>query len=128
MGQSYSVDLRSRVIEAVAQGLSRRQAADRFGVGISSAIRWVQRHRATGSVKPGSRGGDMRSGRIEAHADFILSLVAETPDITLVELQEKLKARGVSAGTSTLWRFFDRHGLTWKKRRRMPVNRTGPTY
>jgi transposase len=54
-------------------------------------------------------------------------VVAKTPDVTLVELQEKLKARGVSAGIGTLWRFFDRRRITFKKRRRMPPNSTATT-
>ena len=44
MPKSYSGDLRERVIEAVTMdGLSRREAAERFDVSASSAIRFVQR-------------------------------------------------------------------------------------
>ena len=55
-------------------------------------------------------------GPHEAEAAFLLGEVAETPDITLVELQEKLKVRGVSAGIGTLWRFFDRRRITLQKK------------
>jgi hypothetical protein len=58
---------------------------------------------------------DRKSGRIEAEADFLLGEVARTPEITLVELQEKLQARGVSVGVGTLWSFFDRRRITLKK-------------
>ena len=39
MTKPLSVDLRGRVVAAVDAGRSRRQAAARFGVSISSAIR-----------------------------------------------------------------------------------------
>ena len=58
MGRPYSDDLRERVVKAVIKGgLSRHQAAAQFGVGISTAINWVQRFHETGSVKPDQIGG-----------------------------------------------------------------------
>jgi transposase len=119
MGKSLSVDLRRRVVDAIETGLSCRRAAERFGVSASSAIRWFDRLKKQGDVAPKRQGGDRKSGRIEAEAAFLLGEVAKTPDITLVELREKLKVRGVSAGIGTLWRFFDRRRITFKKRRRM---------
>jgi transposase len=112
---------------AIERGLSYRQAAERFGVSASSAIRWRERLVKQGNLAPRKQGGDRKSGRIEAEADFLLGAVAETPDITLAELREKLKARGVSAGVRTLWRFFDRRRITFKKRRRMPPNSNATT-
>jgi transposase len=127
MAKALSVDLRRRVVDSIEQGLSCRKAADRFGVSASSAIRWRDRLKKEGDITPQKQGGDRKSGRIEAEASFILGAVAETPDITLVELQEKLQARGVKAGVGMLWRFFDRRRITFKKRRRMPPNSSGPT-
>ena len=72
-------------------------------------------------------GGDRRSARIEAHAPAILALVDAKPDITLVEIQTELAKAGVPAGIGTIWRFFDRHRITRKKRRRMPPSRTART-
>lgn len=120
MAKSLSVDLRRRVVDAIEHGLSCRQAAARFGVSASSAIRWLDRLKKPGDVAAKRQGGDRRSGRIEAEAAFLLGEVAETPDITLAELQEKLNVRGISVGIGTLWRFFDRRCITFKKRRRMP--------
>ena len=122
MTKALSVDLRRRVVDAVARGLSRRQAATRFGVSASSAIRWTAQLRTSGTIMPKAQGGDRRSGRIEAEAAFILDQVATTPDITLAELQAKLKARGVSVGIATLWRFFARRRITFKKRQQPPPN------
>jgi transposase len=127
MSKALSVDLRRRVVDAVEQGLSCRQAAERFGVSAASAIRWLDRLRKQGTVAAKRQGGDRKSGRIEAEASFLLGEVAKMPDVTLVELQEKLKARGVSVGIGTLWRFFDRRRITFKKRRRMPPNSNAPT-
>jgi transposase len=96
-------------------------------VSASSAIRWRARERKQGDARPKALGGDRRSGRMEAHAALIGSLVEATPDITLDELRAALSERGLSVGYGTLWRFFRRHKITRKKRRRMPSSRTGPT-
>lgn len=117
MARILSEDLRRRVVEAVGLGLSRRQAAARFGVGVSSAIRWARMWVERGDVRPGRRGGDFRSQRIEAHAGYILERIKRTPDVTLAELQELLRKRGLSVGIGTLWRFFDRRGISFKKNR-----------
>lgn len=123
MTKSLSVDLRKRVVDAIASGMSRRQAAVRFGVSAASAVRWHKQFRETGTVQPDKQGGDRRSRHIDAHAAVVLGLIDATPDITLAEIKEGLAARGIHAGIGTLWRFFDRHGITRKKRRRMRPNR-----
>ena len=117
MVKSLSDDLRVRVVEAVDAGASRRRAALRFGVSVSSAIRWVRRWRDRGEVGAWPQGGDRRSGRIEAQAGFILAAVEERPDVTLAELQALLLERGVSVGIGSLWRFFERRGISFKKNR-----------
>jgi len=127
MAQALSVDLRERVVAAIAGGASCRQAAARFGVSASSAIRWWALARTTGSVSPQALGGDRRSERIEAHASLILGLVERSSDITLKEIRAELAGAGVSAGIGTLWRFFERRRMTWKKSRRMPRSRAAPT-
>lgn len=125
--RAISEDLRRRVCEAVVvEGLSRRATARRFKVGVSSVIRWCARLKDTGSVAAQKQGGDRRSGRIEAEAAFILACVATKPDITLAELQADLAARGVRASCGALWRFFQRHAITLKKRPRMRQSRSAP--
>ncbi|MGI4746799.1 MAG: hypothetical protein ACRYFY_12280 [Janthinobacterium lividum] len=86
MTKALSVNLRERVVAVIDGGLSRRQAAARFGVSVSSAIRWHALARRTGTATPRQQGGDRRSGRIEAHADVILGAVAKQPDITLARV------------------------------------------
>ena len=117
MPRILSNDLRLRVVEAVEAGASRRQAAARFGVGVSSAIRWVQAWRERGDVAAKPQGGDRQSHRIEAQASFLLRQIERTPDVTLTELQAMLRERGVAVGIGTVWRFFDRHGISFKKNR-----------
>lgn len=126
MGHCLSGDLRLRVVSEVKNGSSCRAAAVRFGVSASSAIRWVQVFRKTGSSDAKPQGGDRRSKRIEAHRAFIIKTVAARKDITLAELQELLARRGVRFGIGTLWRFFDRHAITLKKRRRMLPSNNAP--
>jgi transposase len=126
MARAISVDLRQRVCTAIAEGLSCHQAAARFKVSVSSAIRWQARLRQVGSVAPQVQGGDRKSARIETEAAFILGEVAARSDVTLAELKGKLAARGVNVGIGTLWRFFDRRRITLKKRRHMPLNSSVP--
>jgi transposase len=126
MARSVTMDLRRRVVEAIGQGLSRRQAAKQFGVSPASAVRWQAQLQASGDVTPKPQGGDRKSARIEAEADLILDEVAKAPDVTLMELKAKLQERGASFSVGTLWRFFDRRGVTFKKnsaRRRATAGR-----
>ena len=115
---ALSDDLRKRVVDAVVEGgISRNAAAKRFGVSIASAVRWVCRFNATGEISPSPTGGDQRSRRIEAHGDYLLGLIRRQPDITLLEIQGRLIATcGEHFSSSVIWRFFDRHEITFKKR------------
>lgn len=116
MAKSISEDLRSRLIAAVDAGMSRRGAADRFGVSVASAIRWLREWHASGAMCAKARGGDLRSHRIEAYRDILLAAVEAKVDITLVELSQLLRERhGTAFAPSTIWRFLDRHAMTLKK-------------
>lgn|SRR5512143_249708 len=128
MACALSGDLRQRVVDAVAQGMSRRRAAARFGVSVASAIRWAKRQETMRTVAPKKQGGDRRSDRVEKEADFILGAVEEAPDITLKELQAKLKEeQGQRFGIGTIWRFFERRRITRKKRRHRRPSTSDPT-
>ena len=98
--------------------MSRRSAARVFGVAASTAIKWVDQWRRRGDVQPRRQGGDRRSHRLEAHAEEVLALVAETPDITLAEIAAYLdEMHGLRVAPSTIWRLLDRHDMTFKKNR-----------
>ncbi|WP_461381787.1 IS630 family transposase [Devosia indica] len=116
MSKALSLDLRTRVLAAVASGLSHRQAAERFGVSAASVSRWRARERDQGAPLPKALGGDRRSGRIDACKVLILSLLEETPDITIEELRQALSVRGHRFGFGTIQRFFVRHAITPKKK------------
>ncbi|QPC91601.1 IS630 family transposase [Mesorhizobium sp. INR15] len=117
MAKSLSEDLRARVVAAVDGGLSRRAAAARFGVAAASAVRWVREWRASGSTCAKPQGGDRRSHRVEAYRDILLAAIERRVDITLVELAELLRQEhGASFATSTIWRFLDRHSMTFSKK------------
>jgi len=114
---ALSMDIRKKVMKAIEGGMSRRRAAARFDIGPATAVRWAKRVETTGKVAPLKMGGDHRSQRIEAHADFILGQLEEKPDLTIMELREKIRERhGLSFGYGTVWRFLARHRITRKKK------------
>ncbi len=127
MSRSLSLDLRVRVLQAVAAGANHRAAATRFGVSASSVSRWRALERTQGDARPGPLGGDRRSARVEAQGPLIRELLQETPDITIEELRAALAARGHSFGYGTIRRFFRRHGITRKKSQGTRRSRTVPT-
>ncbi len=128
MSKSLSMDLRLRVVAAVeADGLSHREAADRFKVSAASVSRWRALARQKGEPRPGPLGGDRKTHVIEAHAATILEVFQARRDMSLEELRAELSGAGLSFGYGTLWRFFHRRGWTRKKRPRTPASRTGPT-
>jgi transposase len=128
MSKALSVDLRVRVLAAVAQGLSHREAGERFAVSASSVSRWRSLAREQGDARPKALGGDRRSGRTDAHKDMILSVLEARPDITIEELRRTLSDRKLVIGYGTIRRFFARHAITRKKRPRTPANRTAQTF
>jgi transposase len=114
MARPLSNDLRERVVAAVLAGESRRSVAARFGVAASTAVKWLQLHRATGSVAPGKMGGH-RKRVLEPCRAFIVERLAQTPHLTLHGLKDELAARGVKVSHNTVWQFLRREGLRFKK-------------
>ena len=116
MAAALSPDLRSRVIAAVDGGATRHAAAERFGVGVATAIRWLRAWRDEGRSTALPMGGDVRSHWIEVFGDVILAAIEARKDITLGELADMLhRDHAASFDSSTFWRFLDRHELTFKK-------------
>ena len=118
MGKPYSMDLRERVVGAVEHdGVSRREAAARFGVGISTAIRWVQRLRERGTVEAGKMGGH-RPKKIVAggQRDWLIER-CRGADFTLRGLVAELAGRGLQVDYRSVWEFVHAEKLTHKKRR-----------
>lgn len=124
MSRALSVDLRVRVLGAVAAGATHREAAERFGVSAASVSRWRKRERDQGDPR---LGGDRRSGRIEAHHDAVIAALGPGRDATIEEVRASLARQGLAFGFGTIQRFFARHAITRKKRPRTPPSRTAPT-
>ena len=115
MAKGYSKDLRERAVAMVEKGESRREVARLLNLAPSTAVRWLDRWHRTGSVaaKPGT--GHSRS-RLDAHAQWLLDLVEMEPDLTLEEIRDRLRReKKVAVATSSVWRFYDRHEITFKR-------------
>ena len=127
MSHSFSADLRGRVITVISEGLSTRKAAKRFGIGISTAGAWFRRYRDNGELTARKQGQPSGS-KLDEHEAFILGLVEETPDISLAEIAGRVGlARQVSACPATVWHFFNKRGITFKKRLRMRASSNAAT-
>ena len=116
MTRAYSADLRERVIRTVAGGLSARATAKVFVVSVSSAIKWVRQWRRDGRMAPSPVRGHRRAV-LEPHAAWLFELIAKQSDITLEEIRALLRERGIEVSVATVWSFYDRHGISFKKKR-----------
>jgi putative transposase len=116
MTRPYSMDLRERVVGAVMAGSSSRSVALLFQVSASTAIKWVQRWRAEETVAARPIGGS-RGTALDGEEAWLLALIVEQSDITLEEIRSLLAERGVQVAVSTIWRFYNRHGISFKKNR-----------
>src|SRR5262245_5982997 len=114
MGKPYSLDLRNRVVAAIEGGMSRNQAAKRFGVAISTAIGWMQRVEETGSVAPGQMGGHKPKAISGDHAVW-LSQRIRNDDFTLRGLVAELAGRGLKVDYHSVWDFVHAEKLSFKK-------------
>ena len=115
MTTPLSQDLRQRIVRAVEAGSSRRQAAERFEVSPSAAIKLMRRVRETGSTEPAKIGG-YRRPLLEAHADDLRAIVSSKAGITLREIKAALAAHGIEVkALSTIADMLHRLGLSHKK-------------
>ena len=117
MTKPYSEDLRIRAVEAVANGMSRRQVARLFKVGASSVIRWTELHEQTGGVAAKPMGGSRGTSIEGSDREWLLARIAAEPDLTLEEMRRELaEQRGLAVGHGSVWRFCDREKLSLKKK------------
>ncbi|SFJ80622.1 Transposase [Methylobacterium brachiatum] len=112
MPSPLSVDLCEHVVAAVTEGTSFHRAKARFDVSVSSASRWSARFAQEGHVAPNPTHTDGGLPAIEMRADLIRSTYEVRPEIFLRELRDILAARGVTTSTSSLSRYFARHGIS----------------
>lgn len=109
------MELRQRALKFVAQGESCHEVAARLDVGVSSVVRWMQRHRSTGSLKPCQIGGHRPRKIVGEHRDWVLAEVASGADVTLQGFADGLAARGLKVDYRTMWNFMRREGKSFKK-------------
>jgi transposase len=113
MPRAYSADMRTRVIARVESGASRREAAEHYEVSASTAVIWVKCFRETGRCAAKRRGGS--TSPLEEHAEFLLAVLDEQPDLTLDEVIAVMRRNKVPGSRTAVWRFFQRHKITFKK-------------
>ena len=117
MTAPLSQDLRQRIVRAVAQGSSTRQAAERFAVSPSAAIQLMQRVRRTGSTAPAQIGGHRRP-LLEPHTAALQEMVESKKGITLREIRARLAEQGIEVkALSTIADMLHRLDLSHKKSR-----------
>lgn len=114
MARAYSLDLRERVVAAVAGGESCRAVAATFKVSVASVVKWSQRFRATGSAA--HKVGGRRPYALAGEREWLLARLAEQPDLTLRAIGAELAARGVKVSHFAVWHFFVHEGITFKKK------------
>jgi transposase len=114
MARAYSLDLRERVVAAVAAGESCRKVATVFQVSVASVVKWSQRSRATGSAAAHPMGGN-RPYALAGQRDWLLSRLADQPDLTLRALVAELATRGIKVSYYAVWHFFEHEGISFKK-------------
>ncbi len=125
MAKGYSKDLRERAVAMVEEGESRREVARVLNLAPSTAVRWLDRWVTIGSVeaKPGT--GHSRSP-LKAYEQWLLDLVEKEPDLTLEEIRKRLRReKKLGVAVSSVWRFYDRHEITFKKKSSMRPSRIG---
>ena len=124
-GQSYSEDLRARVLAAIDSGIAARAAASVFRVSVSYVYKALIRRRRTGEVSASLRRGHRPRKLTAAQEAALAAHIAAHPDMTLAALQSWLAAEhGVQLSNGAMWSAVDRLGLSFKKRRSAPPNRT----
>lgn len=117
MARPYSMDLRERAVRAVeVERLSRRAAAARYGLAVSTVIKWMGRVRATGSARPGKMGGHKPRKIAGAHREWLLAR-CRARAFTLRGLVSELGERGLKVDYRSVWEFVHGEALTYKKRR-----------
>ena len=114
MPKPYSQELRMRVIETVEGGASRREAAELYGISPSVVVIWMQRWMASGSIEARPSGGS--TSPLDEHAEFLLGLTVERPDMTLDEIVAAMARAGIAGSRTAVWRFYERHDISFKKK------------
>ena len=110
----YSEDLRTRIVRAVEDGMSKSAAARLFGVSLSSVKRYMRLASRGASLAP-KKGGGRPLKADETTRKLLEEDVEEHPAATLLQRCRFLRsATGKSLSTSTVRRLLKRLGFSRK--------------
>ena len=112
--QPYSQDLRDRVLRALDRGDRPTEIARRFEVSRIWVYQVRGRVQATGE-RGSLRIGGYRRSRLAQSEQQLRAWIAEAPDLTLAELQQRLAGQGVAVKIGALWHQLNKWNLTFKK-------------
>jgi transposase len=127
-GQSYSEDLRARVLAAVDGGMAARATAKLFRVSVSYIYKALIRRRRTGAVSASTRRGHRPRKLSPVQEAALTAHIEAHPDLTLAALQAwLLTEHGVRLSNGAMWAAVARLGLSYKKRRSGRASRTART-
>jgi len=128
--QSYSQDLRDRVLRALARGDGPSAIARRFEVSRFYVYQVRDREQESG-VRTSFQIGGHRRSRLEAAEAVLRGWIAAEPGLTLAELQERLASQGIAIRIGAVWHQLNKWNLTFKKnparQRARARGRTGRT-
>jgi transposase len=123
-GQSYSEDLRARVLAAVDGGMAARVAAQVFRVSVSYIYKALIRRRRTGELSASTRRGHRPRKLSPVQEAALAAHIEAHPDLTLKALQAWLSAEhAVRLSNGAMWAAVARLGLSYKKRMARPVRK-----
>ena len=114
MARPYSQDLRDRVVSSVASGRTCRATAALFGVSVASVVKWSQRWRASGSAAAKPMGG-WKQLLLKNQREWLLTRIAEKPDLTLRAVVAELAERGTPASYGAVCASSNAKGSVLKK-------------
>ena len=112
--QSYSQDLRDRVLWALERGERPTAIARRLEVSRVWVYQVREREQKTGRRTSYQIGGHRRS-RVAEMEPLLRAWIEQEPGLSLTELCERLVAQGTSIKIGALWHQLNKWNLTFKK-------------
>jgi len=112
--QSYSQDLRERVLWALGRGERPTAIARRLEVSRVWVYQVRDREQKTGKRTSFQIGGHRRS-RVAELESVLRAWIEAEPDLVLSELSERLAGQGVLIKPGALWHQLNKWNLTFKK-------------
>jgi len=112
--QSYSQDLRERVLCALDRGERPTAIARRLEVSRVWVYQVREREQKTGRRTCFQIGGHRRS-RVADMESVLRAWIGAEPDLALAELSERLAKQGVLIKPGALWHQLNKWNLTFKK-------------